>query len=124
MYADDFRADKGLIEALLQFYDADGHVFSIGQDKVDICFGLEDILYITSFPIDGKAVTGVEKSPTEICVELLGHNYYKRKGDNYLAVVPLNALKDAFSVIPDDLDVDSEEFKWYVRDMSFSSLGV
>lgn len=68
------RVNLSLISALLECYDADRHVFSVGGNvKQDICFGLEDILYITGFPIDGKAVTGLEETCSgEVCERLLG----------------------------------------------------
>jgi hypothetical protein len=43
-----------MLAALLEFYNTDGEYFKFGDVVLDI--GLEDILYITGLPIDGKQV--------------------------------------------------------------------
>lgn len=42
-----FRVEKSLIRSLLELFDERRYVFSIGGEiKQDICFGLEDVIYV------------------------------------------------------------------------------
>lgn len=51
-----YRQDSNLLSALVSMYDESRDHFVIGNPKMDIDFGLEDVLYITGLPIDGKQV--------------------------------------------------------------------
>lgn len=51
-----YRQDSNLLTALASMYDESKDHFVIGNPKMDIDFGLEDVLYITGLPIDGEHV--------------------------------------------------------------------
>ncbi|CAJ2636746.1 unnamed protein product [Trifolium pratense] len=68
--ANQIKIPLQMLAALLEFYNTDGEYFKFGDVVLDI--GLEDILYITGLPIDGKQVSGVEhKNATATIVEHL-----------------------------------------------------
>lgn len=112
-----FRVEKSLIRSLLELFDERRYVFSIGGElKQDICFSLEDVMFITGLPIDGKAVTGVEAtSPEEVCARLLGKNGCELKGEKYNPVVSLNWLQQNFMKVPQEVAEESDDIKVYVR---------
>ncbi|KAI5399508.1 protein MAIN-LIKE 2 [Lathyrus oleraceus] len=66
-----------MIAALLRFYENVEEHFVFGDTKIDL--GLEDVMYITGLPIDGKQISGIEpKDPIDTIV-------------NHLAVSPVEA---------------------------------
>ncbi|GAB2295699.1 hypothetical protein Dimus_029853 [Dionaea muscipula] len=84
----------------------------IGESTTSLLFGLEDILYITGFPIDGKPVTGVDPSDvSNACLTFLG----KSPEDLTLKKrnICLNWLKTNFEFVEDELDVESEHFFYH-----------
>ncbi|CAI8591251.1 unnamed protein product [Vicia faba] len=48
----EIKIPKQMIVDLLRFYDYEEEHFVFGDTKVDL--GLEDVMYITGLPIDGK----------------------------------------------------------------------
>lgn len=44
-----------ILHALVETYNPETGLFSLGQ--VDLYYGLEDVLFITGLPIDGKPLT-------------------------------------------------------------------
>ncbi|KAL0801537.1 hypothetical protein Bca101_056713 [Brassica carinata] len=55
-----YRQAINLLSALVSMYDESRNHFVIGNPKMDIDFGLEDVLYITGLPTDGEQVSGYE----------------------------------------------------------------
>ena len=51
-----YRQDSNLLIALASKYDESKDHFVIGNPKMDIDFGLEDVLYITGLPTDAEHV--------------------------------------------------------------------
>ncbi|CAL5209082.1 unnamed protein product [Lathyrus oleraceus] len=59
-----------MIAALLRFYENVEEHFVFGDTKIDL--GLEDVMYITGLPIDGKQISGIEpKDPIDTIVNHL-----------------------------------------------------
>ncbi|KAI5416958.1 hypothetical protein KIW84_041815 [Lathyrus oleraceus] len=57
----------------LRFYDYEEEYFVFGDTKVDL--GLEDVMYITGLPIDGKQISGIgPEDPIETIVNHLSIN--------------------------------------------------
>ncbi|KAK2457436.1 hypothetical protein QL285_004707 [Trifolium repens] len=64
--ANQIKIPLQMLAALLEFYNTDGEYFKFGDVVLDI--GLEDILYITGLPIDGKQVSGVEHKNATVTI--------------------------------------------------------
>ncbi|KAJ0942084.1 putative protein-serine/threonine phosphatase [Helianthus annuus] len=59
-----------LIDLLLKIYNRDSNVFEVKGKRLSIM--LEDILYLTHLPIDGKPVLCKESPSKEACEEVFG----------------------------------------------------
>ncbi|KAL5077287.1 hypothetical protein RYX36_016271 [Vicia faba] len=106
-----------MIVALLRFYDYNEEHFVFGDTKVDL--GLEDVMYITGLPIDGKQISAFEPGdPIETIVnhlslhpveanDLLLPNKRGKKSHN----ISLKRLKEKFQSI----DVTEENVNSYVK---------
>lgn len=69
----DVRLNLDLISALVSKYDNKRRCFAFRLDgESTVLFGLEDVLYVMGFPIDGKPITGKDESPGPICLKYLG----------------------------------------------------
>ncbi|KAI8011264.1 Protein MAIN-LIKE 1 [Camellia lanceoleosa] len=120
----DLRLNLPLISAMISKYDVNDACFKFGgggvADLQTLVFGLEDILYITGFPIDGKPVTGRDDSdPAQICQTYLGVSNILRvikKGKEVTTSnVSLRWLREVFMTVPPHVEDNSPEFDCYVR---------
>ncbi|KAF7826948.1 protein MAIN-LIKE 2 [Senna tora] len=67
------RAPKSCIPLLastVSFFEADTSCFHFNNHC--LCFDLEDVYYLTSLPITGKAVIGCDNGLDTLCYELQG----------------------------------------------------
>ncbi|KAM7514865.1 hypothetical protein LguiA_004448 [Lonicera macranthoides] len=82
--------------------------YVIGIKKKKVFFSLEDVVYITSLPVDGKVVTGFEGDHTIMSEKLLGKNgRIKEKSRGKLkerGTVKLTWLRENFAVVPKNID--------------------
>lgn len=70
-----FAINHHLLEVICEHFDKDRFCFRLGSnnDVVDLVITLEDVLYITGLPIDGKPVTGKESVDyRDLIIEKLG----------------------------------------------------
>jgi len=65
-----FQQDAHLIQALLDMHSVNEDVFKF--ENFSLYLGLEDVLYITGLPINGKPVTGINTNNGEKCNKFLG----------------------------------------------------
>ncbi|KAF7814873.1 protein MAIN-LIKE 1-like [Senna tora] len=63
-----------LLASMFSFFDTDTSCFLFNNNC--LCFGLEDIYYLTGLPIIGKAVIGYDYGLYTLCYELLGKREY------------------------------------------------
>jgi len=108
-----FLEDAHLIQTLLDMHSVNKDVFKF---KIfSLYLGLEDVLYITDLPINGKPVTGINTNNGEKCNKFLGISdciHHKNKIKNY---VKLLWLKKNFEQVPGTIKEDNLNFVYYVR---------
>ncbi|CAH8277322.1 unnamed protein product [Arabidopsis lyrata] len=108
--------DSNLLTALASMYDESKDHFVIGNPKMDIDFGLEDVLYITGLPIDGEQVSGLE---SENIMNTIMHHFQiteeRAKSLMKNSGIDLSRLKLEFEMVPQGNEVDLEPyFKAYL----------
>ncbi|KAM7460803.1 hypothetical protein LguiA_028924 [Lonicera macranthoides] len=115
LFSHRFRHHVPMIAAVANCYDPESGVFNFGPEKVFL--SLEDVVYITGLPVDGKAVTGLEGDHTTSSEKLLGKNgrikensrgKLKERGS-----VKLTWLRENFAAVPKN--IDEEKLMCYVR---------
>ncbi|XP_057476268.1 protein MAIN-LIKE 2-like [Actinidia eriantha] len=120
-FGNNIRKNLALLSALISKYNVNTGCFQLGANgEISICFGLEDIVYLTGFPVDGKAVTGVDHvNPGSVCIKYLGVDGVVSTTKKGRLVVTSNVtfswLRDRFMTVPDHVALDSPEFFYYVR---------
>lgn len=116
-----------LINAMVSHFDMDSNCFIINDHH--LCFGLQDVYFLTGLPITGKPVTGVDCDANGLCIRLLGKENYlvvKNKGKENNGddddvddgpkkkdCVNLNQLRNDFATVPQG--IDNEGLDKYVR---------
>jgi len=108
-----FQQDAHLIQALLDMHSVNEDVFKF--ENFSLYLGLEDVLYITGLPINGKPVTGINTNNGEKCNKFLGISdciHHKNKIKNS---VKLSWLKENFKQVPGAIKEDNPNFVYYVR---------
>ena len=109
-----------LISAMISKYDVNEICFKfVVADPHTLVFGLEDILYITVFLVDGRPVTGRDDSdPAQRCKTYLGLSNILRvikKGKEVTTSnVSLRWLREVFMTVLPHVEENSLEFDWYV----------
>ena len=113
-----YRQDSNLLSALVSMYDESRNHFVIGNPKMDIDFGLEDVLYITGLPTDGEQVSGYESQDIKgTIVKQLKIDEEKAESlmMNSGSSINLSRLKSAFEAVPQEEDIGLEPyFKAYL----------
>ena len=113
-----YRQDINLLSALVSMYDESRNHFVIGNPKMDIDFGLEDVLYITGLPTDGEQVSGYESQDIKgTIVKQLKIDEEKAESlmMNSGSSINLSRLKSAFEAVPQEEDIGLEPyFKAYL----------
>ncbi|XP_022574842.2 uncharacterized protein LOC106396553 isoform X2 [Brassica napus] len=113
-----YRQDSNLLSALASMYDESKDHFVIGNPKMDIDFGLEDVLYITGLPTDAEHVSGYESQ--NIKGTIMEHFKINEEKAESLMMnsgnsIDLSRLKFEFEMVPQEEDIDLEPyFKAYL----------
>jgi hypothetical protein len=105
-----------MLTALLYFYNVDEDCFTFASN-IMLDLGLQDIMYITGLPIDGKQVSGNEfmKAKETIAQHLTvtENEAHELLTSNNSCDIKLSKLKEKFEVVP--RDISSVKFVSYVK---------
>ncbi|KAF7826493.1 serine/threonine-protein phosphatase 7 long form-like protein [Senna tora] len=92
-----------LLASMISFFDADTSCFHFNNHS--LCFGLEDVYYLTGLPINGKAVIDRDYGLDTLCFELLGKiNYFTVTNQRRKNCIKLRQLRIDFQNVDDDVN--------------------
>lgn len=115
-----------LLEEIVRHYHFEERCFIMNEDILHI--GLEDALYTSGFPKNGKPVIGNEKDANNFFTLYLGGKMQKMYRDRdgkveYITNLKLAHLRRTFMVVPPVIHENSDELRQHVRATALYVIG-